>query len=159
MKVYLASALGFAESTLGYMNDIERLLEQSGVVLHNPWRNPLGKRFEHIEQLTEHDRRLEELHALNIEIGRSNEDMIRSCELMIGVLDGVDVDSGTASEIGFAYALGTRIIGIRTDFRQSGDNDAARVNLQVQYWIEASGGKIVSSLVQLKELLARSPRE
>jgi nucleoside 2-deoxyribosyltransferase len=66
------------------------------------------------------------------------------------VLDGVDVDSGTASEIAFAYALGKRVFGLRTDFRLTGDNEAALVNLQVRYWIDASGGSAVTSLGALR---------
>ena len=62
------------------------------------------------------------------------------------MLDGTDVDSGTASEIGFAFALGMPIVGFRTDLRATGDNEAAVVNLQVEYFIRASGGTIVTSL-------------
>ena len=40
---------------------------------------------------------------------------------MIAVLDGPDADSGTSLEIGYAYATGKPIIGIRTDFRGSED--------------------------------------
>lgn len=38
------------------------------------------------------------------------------CSSAFAVLDGVDVDSGTAWEIGYAYARGKPIIGLRTDF-------------------------------------------
>jgi nucleoside 2-deoxyribosyltransferase len=65
------------------------------------------------------------------------------------VLDGVDVDSGTASEIGFAAALRHVIFGIRTDFRRSGENEASIVNPQVQWWIEQSGGHILGEIDQL----------
>jgi hypothetical protein len=37
------------------------------------------------------------------------------------VLDGLELDSGTVSEIGFAAALGKKCYGLRTDFRNSGD--------------------------------------
>ncbi len=46
---------------------------------------------------------------------------IEECDLVVGVLDGADVDSGTAFEIGYAYSLGIPVIGIRTDYRQSQD--------------------------------------
>ena len=49
--------------------------------------------------------------------------------------------------------LGDKVInGLRTDFRRSGENDGVLVNLQVQYWIEASGGKIITSLSDLHTL-------
>jgi len=48
-------------------------------------------------------------------------DSIKKCDLVVAVLDGADVDSGTSFEIGFAYGLAKPIIGIRTDFRKSED--------------------------------------
>ncbi|MCC6944247.1 MAG: nucleoside 2-deoxyribosyltransferase, partial [Thermomicrobiales bacterium] len=61
---------------------------------------------------------------------------------MVAILDGVDVDSGTAAEIGYAFARGKHIEGLRTDWRLTGDNEGSLVNLQVQYFIEASGGSV-----------------
>lgn len=49
-------------------------------------------------------------------------------DVVVAVLDGPDVDSGTCVEIGYAYARGKPIIGIRTDFRASEDSG---VNLMV----------------------------
>jgi nucleoside 2-deoxyribosyltransferase len=42
----------------------------------------------------------------------------RQADLVLAVLDGADADSGVAYEVGYAAALGKRVIGIRTDFRQ-----------------------------------------
>ena len=39
------------------------------------------------------------------------------CDAVVAVLDGADVDSGTAWECGYAFAKGKPIYGIRTDFR------------------------------------------
>ena len=41
---------------------------------------------------------------------------------------------------------GIPIVGVRLDFRPSGDNEATVVNLQVAHFIEASGGCIVRAL-------------
>jgi nucleoside 2-deoxyribosyltransferase len=46
---------------------------------------------------------------------------LENCDLVVAVLDGPDVDSGTAFEVGYAYARGIPIVGIRTDFRKSQD--------------------------------------
>ena len=73
-------------------------------------------------------------------IGEANADLIRDADGMLAVLDGTDVDSGTAAEIGFASALGKVVVGLRTDLRRAGDNDGAIVNLQVEYFIRATGG-------------------
>jgi nucleoside 2-deoxyribosyltransferase len=56
------------------------------------------------------------------------------------------VDSGTASEIGYACAKGKPILGYRGDFRLSADNEGSMVNLQVEHFIRQSGGDIVTSL-------------
>ena len=46
------------------------------------------------------------------------------------MLDGVDVDSGTAWEIGYAYAKGKPVFGLRTDFRTLGIEGT--VNLMIE---------------------------
>ena len=86
------------------------------------------------------------------DIGRRNAEAINSCTLLAAVLDGQEVDSGTASEIGYAAAKGLRCFGLRTDLRQSGEPGAA-VNLQVEHFIVASGGAIVATLDELVEAL------
>lgn len=63
----------------------------------------------------------------------------------------VDVDSGTAAEIGFAYALGKPVVGWRSDCRQAGDNAASVVNLQVEHFLTGC----VS--VDLEEAITRLP--
>jgi nucleoside 2-deoxyribosyltransferase len=71
------------------------------------------------------------------------------------VLDGADVDSGTAAEIGYAFACGRPIVGYRSDLRRAGEHDGVVVNLQVEYFIRASGGTIVAALDDLPSALAR----
>jgi len=51
-----------------------------------------------------------------------------SSDVVVAILDGPDVDAGTCVEIGYAYAHGKPIIGVRTDFRASEDRG---VNLMV----------------------------
>ena len=153
VDVYLASPLGFTESTRGYLKDIVDLLEGDGHKVFNPWDRPEGRLILEAEALPDKDERLRKLVEANRLVAKANEDGIRSCDWVLAILDGVDVDSGTASEIGFAYALKKQIWGLRSDFRSTGDNDASIVNLQVQYWIEASGGRICRSLPELREAL------
>ena len=80
--------------------------------------------------------------AIATQIGKANEEAIRASDIVVGVLDGAELDSGAVSEIGFAAALGKKCYGLRTDFRNSGDFDGIPINLQVLYWIESSGGKL-----------------
>ncbi len=45
-----------------------------------------------------------------------------ACHVVLAVLDGADVDSGTAFELGYARALGKSIVGLRTDYRPGADH-------------------------------------
>ena len=90
---------------------------------------------------------------LNVEIGEHNRKLIDECEAVFAVLDGVDVDSGTAAEIGYAYARDKKIVGYRGDFRLSADNEGSIVNLQVEYFIRASGGTIISEISHMNSAL------
>jgi nucleoside 2-deoxyribosyltransferase len=58
-------------------------------------------------------------------------DALAACDEMVALLDGPQVDDGTAWEIGFAHAMGIPVIGIRTDFRRAGDVHGALVNAMV----------------------------
>ncbi len=42
---------------------------------------------------------------------------LQRAALVVAVLDGCDVDSGTAWELGYAYALGRPLVGYLTDVR------------------------------------------
>lgn len=57
---------------------------------------------------------------------------IDQVEVIVALLDGTQVDDGTAWEIGYAYAKGLPIIGIRTDFRQAGDTKHSAVNAMIE---------------------------
>jgi len=48
-------------------------------------------------------------------------DALKEADLVVAVLDGPDVDSGTAFEVGYARATGIPVIGVRTDYRESQD--------------------------------------
>nr|WP_320194111.1 nucleoside 2-deoxyribosyltransferase [uncultured Desulfobacter sp.] len=47
--------------------------------------------------------------------------MVEKADIVLAILDGPDADSGTSVELGYAYAIKTPIIGVRTDFRISED--------------------------------------
>jgi nucleoside 2-deoxyribosyltransferase len=79
-------------------------------------------------------------------VARANAEAIEACAGVLALLDGSDVDSGTAAEIGFAAALGRPVVGLRTDRRLSGDNTATVVNLQVEYFIHRNGGRVCRGL-------------
>ncbi|EGV18981.1 nucleoside 2-deoxyribosyltransferase [Thiocapsa marina] len=55
--------------------------------------------------------------------------------VLIALLDGTQVDDGTAWEIGYFFATkaaDAKIVGIRTDFRRAGESEHAIVNAMVE---------------------------
>jgi nucleoside 2-deoxyribosyltransferase len=86
-------------------------------------------------------------------MGGANRAAIDAAWGVVAVLDGTDVDSGTAAEIGYAFARGKLIVGYRGDFRLSADNEGSVVNLQVEYFIRESGGTIVDRYQDLESTL------
>jgi nucleoside 2-deoxyribosyltransferase len=144
-SIYLASPLGFAESTRAFMDDLAARLREH-VEVHNPWdpseaADAIVAALA-IDSVAGRERRLAEI---NRELGRLNREAIDASDGVFAILDGVDVDSGTAAEIGYAFGRGKRVSGLRTDFRLAGDNPGSIVNLQVEYFIHESGGRIVTT--------------
>jgi len=157
MKIYLASPLGFAPSTMAFLRELKAELRGHGHVVFDPWEG--DDPFEEHPGKTK-DTSPEEnaagLASINHRIGEANRRAIEGAEALVAVLDGPDVDSGTASEVGFAFALGKLLVGYRGDTRLTGENAATLVNLQVQYWIEESAGgrgRLVRTLPDLTAAL------
>jgi nucleoside 2-deoxyribosyltransferase len=55
---------------------------------------------------------------------------LKNSDILTAIIDGADADSGTSWEMGFASALGKKIIALRTDFRRSGSHE--KVNLMLE---------------------------
>jgi nucleoside 2-deoxyribosyltransferase len=136
--VYLASPLGFSPEWKTYRDKIKRRLHELGWTVSDPWEGPFRPTIEGASTIQDWPARVQAFKDIAARIGKANEGMIRSCDAVLGVLDGAELDSGTVSEIGFAAALGKRCYGLRTDFRQCGDFEGLPINLQILYWIEAS---------------------
>ena len=69
-----------------------------------------------------------------------NEAAIDKSDIIVAVIDGTDVDSGTAWEIGYAYARSKPILGLRTDFRTLGIEGT--VNLMIERSVVLCTSKI-----------------
>ena len=141
-RVYLASPLGFSLEWKTYKDKIKRRLNELGHTVFDPWDQPFRPTIEEASTVEDWPARVAAFKEIATRIGRANEEMIRVCDVVLGVLDGLELDSGTVSEIGFAAALGKKCYGLRTDFRNSGDFEGIPINLQVLYFIESSGGKL-----------------
>ena len=66
------------------------------------------------------------------QIMETDRDALLSCNAVVALLDGAQVDDGTAWEIGYACAKGIPVIGLRTDFRLCADSDGGLVNAMIQ---------------------------
>lgn len=58
---------------------------------------------------------------------------IDKADIVVAIIDGADVDSGVAWELGYAYAKGIPSICIRTDIRKTEDKG---VNIMIEYGAE-----------------------
>jgi len=144
--VYVASPLGFSEPGRHYLTDVlHPRLEAEGYEVLDPWFDPYG-RFAVLVETPRSEERDTALRRLNDETGAKNALLIRQCSVVLALLDGAEPDPGTAAEVGYASALGRRVVGLRSDFRLAGDNDQSRINLQVEYFIRASGGSLETTL-------------
>jgi nucleoside 2-deoxyribosyltransferase len=77
---------------------------------------------------------------------------IDNSDIVLAVLDGgSDVDSGTAWEMGYAYAKGIPVLGLKTDFRTFGNEGI--VNLMMEMAVEALERDVDSILKVLESYL------
>lgn len=157
-KIYLAGPLGFSELGRAGQEEIIRALTNLGYEVIDPFQLAPKEELERIAALPSLDAQREAWQSMNSRIGETNRKAIDSCDALVAVLDGVDVDSGTAAEIGYAFARGKPIVGYRGDFRLSADNIGSVVNLQVEYFILASGGDIVARVADVGPALDRACR-
>ena len=146
-KVYVASPLGFNEAGRLYLRkELHPALESLGLAILDPWAWQAGLSNRQIMDMagkgTPDD--------LAIELGAKNIAAVDMANLVVAVLDGPDVDSGTAGEMGNAQAKGLPVYALRTDFRFSGDSEQG-INLQLLAYVKLSGGEFYRTLEDLIE--------
>ena len=152
VSIYVASPLGFSEVGKEFMYaKIIPTIQEIGYKVLDPWKLTPDKIVEPVLKMPYGQEKKERWKETNIIIGKNNAKAIKKSTGLVAVLDGVDVDSGTASEIGFAAALGKPVLGYRGDWRLSSDNEGSIVNLQVEYFIKMNGGKIITQIAELKD--------
>jgi len=150
VKIYLASPLGFSEAGRAFYKDtLIPEVKRLGFEVIDPWVLTDQAKIDAVQKLPYGPERRAAWRRLNSEMGGNNRAGIDRADMVLAVLDGVDVDSGTAAEIGYAFGKGKPIVGYRGDFRLAADNEGSTVNLQVEYFIRASGGDIVASVAEL----------
>jgi nucleoside 2-deoxyribosyltransferase len=148
--LYLAGPDGFTEpGRLFHAQVLIPKLTEAGWRLLDPW--------DYLEKQLDADygtgQPPPDAHA----IGRRNVELIDAADAVLANLEGTDVDSGTAAEIGYAYGRGIPVVGFRADDRRTGENVGTTVNLQVEYFIRASGGMVHDNLDDAIASLAQLP--
>jgi nucleoside 2-deoxyribosyltransferase/predicted secreted protein len=80
------------------------------------------------------------------EIFKKNLAALEAADLIVAVIDGADADSGTAWEIGYAFAKDIPVISIRTDFRMTGQQEHVNLMLEQSSVIVSSEEELLSRL-------------
>ena len=156
MKIYLAGPLGFSEAGRRFLDQVLLpRLTRLGHIPVDPFSLTAKSQLRRANNLRSAEKRKSEWQRLNIVIARNNVAAIDACDAVFAILDGPDVDSGTAAEIGYAFAKRKPILGYRNDFRLSADNEGAKVNLQVEYFIRQSGGDIIEKVAEIGQALRK----
>jgi nucleoside 2-deoxyribosyltransferase len=154
VRIYVAGPLGFSEAGRHFHRAVLLpFLRGLGHEVLDPWALTDPRALEAVQAMPDGPPRRDAWRALNREIGARNRAALDEAHGVVAVLDGADVDSGTAAEIGYAFARGKLIVGYRGDFRLSADNEGGIVNLQVEYFIRQSGGTIVTRYEDLEASL------
>lgn len=75
-------------------------------------------------------------YASSKEIFQLDYQNLAQSDYVVAVIDGVEIDSGVACEIGMAKALNIPIIGLYTDVRQLGTANGKKINALIQDSVE-----------------------
>ena len=112
MNIYLAGPL-FTAAELAFNRDLAEQLRGYGHYVFLPQ--------EHNTNLTP---------GYSKRVYKTDLDALHRADVTVAILDGSDVDSGTAWECGYSRAMGKMVYGFRTDIRIYGVEE--EVNLMIQ---------------------------
>jgi nucleoside 2-deoxyribosyltransferase/predicted secreted protein len=114
-RIYLAGPL-FSEAEKAYNLRLASMLEEHLFQVYLP-------------QLVGDD-----THSRNREAHRqifqAHLSALEETDVVVAVIDGADADSGTAWEMGYAYARGVPVVAVRTDFRRAGQHELVNLMLE-----------------------------
>jgi nucleoside 2-deoxyribosyltransferase len=142
MRVFIAAPL-FSQAEREFNLKIDQVLRSAGFETVLPQRD-IGDLWEHFKKHGEEAYR--DVYLRDLEA-------IKNSDVVVAVLDGNDVDSGVAFELGYARALGKPIIGIKTDVRKFAEGE------EVNNMIAQSLAGIVRDPSELPAELRRLRRE
>ncbi|MDI6819767.1 MAG: nucleoside 2-deoxyribosyltransferase [Candidatus Hodarchaeaceae archaeon] len=75
---------------------------------------------------------------------------IDRADVVVAILDGPDVDSGTAFEVGYSFAKGKPVVGLKTDMRVFAKDE--ELNNMLAQGIRALTGNLDELVEELKKL-------
>jgi len=75
---------------------------------------------------------------------------LKSSDVVVAILDGMDVESGVAFELGYAHCLGKPIIGLKTDYRTF--SKIEEINLMLEVPMLKICGSVDEILTVLNEI-------
>ncbi len=140
-RVYLAGPSGFFEAGRRWHETVVvPRVKAAGLVPVDPWASSAAA------GRAATGRALAEVSLEPGALGSKNLRLLEGSEAILASLDGPDVDSGTALEIGYGFCRGLLVVGLRTDARSGSDGVGTVVNSMVETCIADSGGILTASL-------------
>jgi nucleoside 2-deoxyribosyltransferase len=140
-RIYLAAPL-FSEAERKFNASVARLLRTNLFEVHLPQES--GD-----DSGTRDIREQERLFS-------GNKTALDHSDIIVAIIDGPDADSGTAWEMGYAFAAGKPVIALRTDFRRVGYHERVNLMLEQSATIVGSTDEL---LVVLQSPCPASPAE
>ena len=134
MKVFLAAPL-FSEAEREFNCKLTRRLRESGFEVWLAQEAPFIQQGSHEEKL--------KIYEVDISA-------LKTCDVVLAILDGVEVDPGVAYEVGYAKVLGKPIVGFKTDYRTFSEMEEVNLMLEVSLIkICNTIGEVIDSLSKI----------
>ncbi|MGQ9460411.1 MAG: nucleoside 2-deoxyribosyltransferase [Candidatus Bathyarchaeaceae archaeon] len=115
MRVFLAAPL-FSEAERNFNSKVAKRLRDEGFQVWLAQESPF------IHKGTPKEKK---------KIYEADISALKACDVVVAVLDGAEVDSGVAFEMGYATALGKPMIGLKTDHRTFSKMEDVNLMLEV----------------------------
>lgn len=115
MKVFLASPL-FSDAEREFNSNLTKSLRENGFEVWLTQEAPFIQQGIHKEKKA---------------IYEGDILVLKTSDVVVAVLDGINVDAGVAYEMGYAKALGKPIIGLKTDYRTFSKMEEVNLMLEV----------------------------
>jgi len=130
-RIYLAAPL-FSEAERTYNAALARLLEKHLFSVYLPQET--GDDSDMRDGAEQNRLFIRNLQALD------------NSDIIVGIIDGADADSGTSWEMGYAYAEKKPAFALRTDFRRVGHHEHVNLMLEQSATIVNSGEQLIKAL-------------